>query len=364
MVVPLVLAVGFATGCLAGSPHAAPRKAPKAPVLAYYYLWWSSRHWIDRLGPHYPITDEGGLPIPAATTSDGCNPYPVFPGTQITDAPPTLTSQDNPAVLARDVRQAESAGLSGFVVNWRGTGRPHQTLQSISYNRRLQYLVDAVHASNAHGRPFTLWFSYKASDTRLQPAYIRNDLDYLRRMYAHDSAFAHPYGSGKPVLIWMGSRKYPAHTLGVIDSEFRSSFYFVGDENWRTWAAHAQYFDADQYYWSSQNPYQNPRSFLQLQRLAKLVRAGGKRWFAPFAPGFDAQLLGEGHGCVPRRDGQTLRTLYQGNARSSPDAMLLISWNEVSEGTYVEPLQRWRERYLHLLRPLITGPDAAKRPPF
>jgi hypothetical protein len=181
-------------------------------------------------------------------------------------------------------------------------------------------------------------------------------------MYGHDPAFAHPYGSGRPVLIWMGSRKYPPRTLADISTVFGLHFYLVGDENWRTWPTHAEYFDADQYYWSSQNPYQNPHSFVQLRRLAAMVRDSGKRWFAPFAPGFDAALLGSGHGCVPRKHGATLRALYEGNATSHPDAMLLISWNEVAEGTYVEPLQRWGDQYLRILRPLITGPDAARRP--
>jgi len=362
IIVLLLLVVGVAPGCVGDTGAAAPRAAPKTPVLAYYYLWWSSRHWIDRLGTNYPITNRK-LPIPAATTADGCNPYRIFPGAQITDVPLRLTSQDNPAVVASDVRAAAAAGLSGFVVNWRGTGRPNQTLASVSYNRRLQYLVEAVHALNAGGTPFKLWLSYKSSDTRLSGSYIRNDLDYLRRTYQHDSAFANPYGSGRPVLIWMGSRKYPAATLAAISLEFHSSFYLVGDENWRTWAAHGRYFDADQYYWSSQNPTQNPHSFVQMRRLAAMVRHDGKRWFAPFAPGFDAQLLGQGHGCVPRNNGETMRALYHGNAASNPDAMLLISWNEVAEGTYVEPLQRWGDLYLRILRPLITGAGAATRPP-
>lgn len=361
ILVPLFLAVGLAPGCVGGTSEAAPRAAQKAPVLAFYYLWWSSRHWIDRLGPHYPITDRT-LPLPAVTAADGCQPHPSFPGVQITDVPRTLTSQDDPAVIDEDVRQAAAAGLSGFVVNWRGTGQPHQSLASVSYNRRLKHLVDAVHALNASGTPFTLWFSYKASDTVLTRSYIRNDLNYLRQTYAHDGAFAHPYGSSRPALIWMGSRKYSTRTLAAISGAFRASFYLVGDENWRTWKGHSEYFDADQYYWSSQNPYQNPRSFTQLRRLAAMVRASGKRWFAPFAPGFDAQLLGTGHGCVPRRGGDTMRALYRGNATTNPDAMLLISWNEVAEGTYVEPLQRWGDRYVRALRPLITGPNAARRP--
>ena len=55
------------------------------------------------------------------------------------------------------------------------------------------------------------------------------------------------------------------------------------------------------------------------------------------------------------RNGQTLRRLFEGNAATDPDAYVLISWNEIAEGTYVQPLRRWGTRYLDVLRSLITA---------
>jgi hypothetical protein len=52
---------------------------------------------------------------------------------------------------------------------------------------------------------------------------------------------------------------------------------------------------------------------------------------------------------VERRDGQTLQTELQVAYNSSPDAIGLISWNEFSENSHIEPSQNHGMRYLELL---------------
>ncbi len=347
------------------TPTAAPRvanaAAPSRRVFAYYYLWWSLSHWHNKLGTSYPYAQRP-LPLPASLDPSGCPPRSLYPGNQLTDVPAELFTQDDPAVVSRDVAQAAAAGLSGFIVNWRGTGVAGQSTQDSSLSRRLASLVTAVHQANAAGANFHLWISLQASATLLSRSAIVNDLDYLARTYAGDPAFDHANGP-RIVLLWTGSRKYSLDMVRAVSTQFRSSFLLLGDENWKTWPdGRAAYLDGDSYYWSSQDPYGNPASFQQLQQLAAMVRASGpnpdgtrKLWFSPFTPGYDSILNG-GSSCIPRRDGATMRTLFQGNAASNPDAWALISWNEVTEGTYVEPLQRWGGSPLATLKSLIGGP--------
>jgi hypothetical protein len=71
-------------------------------------------------------------------------------------------------------------------------------------------------------------------------------------------------------------------------------------------------------------------------------------WMAPVSPGFDARLIG-GTSVVPRRDGATLRTEYDTAISSSPDLIGLISWNEFSENSHVEPSTRYGPRALDVL---------------
>jgi hypothetical protein len=78
-------------------------------------------------------------------------------------------------------------------------------------------------------------------------------------------------------------------------------------------------------------------------------------WVAPVAPGFDARKVG-GSTVVPRRDGKTLRASWQAAIATAPDAVGVISWNEFSESTYVEPSRDYGARYLDVLRQLITSP--------
>ena len=339
------------------SPTVVPGGSP--PVFAYYYLWWGESHWHDKLGPNYPYAAQP-LPLPAKLDAGGCNAAPIYKGTQITDVPAALSSQDDPATILADVKAAAAGGLSGFIANWNGNGLASQTVTRTSNrnNQRLDALFKAVDQVNSEGIPFKLWISYKASANILPLDYILGDFAYLARKYGDDPAFDRR--GGKPVVIWTGSRKYGLDTVKAVSAKFREKFFLIGDENWNSWGdGRADYFDGDAYYWSTQSPYTNPSSFGNLQDLAKMVRSSvnpdgsQKLWFAPLAPGYNSELLRNGT-CVPRNDGETLRRLFEGNSQSKPDAWAFISWNEVAEGTYVEPLQRWGNLYLGYLKALVS----------
>src|ERR671925_618305 len=277
-------------------------------ILAYYYLWWSYKHWHDKLGSNYPYT-LSPLALPATVDSSGCNPVSLYSGDQLTDVPAALWSQDDPGVIENDVRTAAKAGLA------------------------------AVHKVNAEGIPFKIWISYKVAASPLPSVdYIANDLAYLVRQYGNDPPYDHSY-SNRPILLWTGSRKYSAAAVKTISDLFRSAFFIVGDETLTTWTdGRSAYLDGDSYYWSSQNPYTNPGSFTTLQKLAATVRSSGAN--------------PDGSTCVPRYGTQTLDRLFAGNSQSNPDGWTLISWNEIAEGTYVLPLQRWETTYLAELKAL------------
>jgi hypothetical protein len=330
--------------------------AAKPPVFAYYYLWWSANHWKSALGPNYPITATA-LPLPATLDSTGCGAKSTYAGNTLTDVPGKIYSQDDAGFIEADVRQAAAAGLSGFLVNWIGTGSATQSSTSNPYSARLQVMVNAVHKVNAAGIPFKLWLSYKASANVLSASYISNDLAYFTRSYGSDPAFDRTQ-SPKVTMIWQGSRKYTTAALSSVGNGLRSKLRILGDET--TWSAsRAPYLDGDAYYWSSQNPYANPQSFKQLAALAAAVRASGKNpdgsakvWIAPIIPGYNKQLAG-GSACVPRRGGQTIKTLFTGNGATNPDAFGLISWNEISEGSYIDPMTRYGYQDLNALSSLI-----------
>ena len=110
----------------------------------------------------------------------------------------------------------------------------------------------------------------------------------------------------------------------------------------------ADVVDGDAYYWSSVNPDTFPNYPGKLAAMGRSVHARGGLWIAPAAPGFDARVLG-GKTVVERRDGGTLVRELDAATQSSPDAIGLISWNEFSENSHVEPSQRFGRRYLDVL---------------
>jgi hypothetical protein len=349
--VPLILNRPHSAGAAATTSSAKPR------VFAYYYLWWSADHFKSALGSHYPVSATP-LPLPATIGANGCTTSNRYAGNSLTDVPSRIYSQDTPGVIESDVRQAAAAGLSGFIVNWIGTGSATQTATSNPYSRRLKLMVAAVHKVNSQGIPFKLWLSYKASASLVSQTYMDNDLRYFVRTYGSDPAFDRVQ-SRRPTVIWQGSRKYSIARLQHESAAFRSALRVLGDES--SWSrSRAPYLDGDAYYWSSQDPYANPQSFSQLATLAANVRASGRNadgsakvWVAPIIPGYNKKLAG-GSNCVPRRGGQTIRTLYTKNtAATHPDDVGLISWNEITEGSYVDPMTRYGAQDLNALKSLI-----------
>ena len=55
-----------------------------------------------------------------------------------------------------------------------------------------------------------------------------------------------------------------------------------------------------------------------------------------------------------------MRALFKGNDAADPDGWTLISWNEVAEGTYVDPMQRYGYRYLNVLRQILSSSSSSR----
>ena len=279
------------------------------PVYAYYYLWWSTQHWKDKLGSNYPYT-ASPLPLPATTDTDGCNAVSNYAGNQLLDVPPTLTSQDDPGAIESDIRTAKNGGISGFWLNWVGDGTTSQTRTSLSYTRRLS---EAFAASVRVGG-FRNWVSYKAASSP-SADYIINDMNFLYKEFQNETAWERI--DGKPVVTFTGSRKYSDADLLKISNAVRDRMFLVGDETRTTLTTtRIAMFDAVTYYWSSQDPYGNPASFDQIKEMGDKVHAAGKRWYAPLNPGFNTALLTGATACI--HVGMAIRFVCCGTATRIP----------------------------------------------
>lgn len=322
-------------------------------VYIHYYLWWTQRHWVDKLGSAYPYVS---APIPGSTDASGCNPTVAYSGSTIVDVPAEgLYDQTQASTFEHHIQLASQAGIRGFLADWQGTGSPGQSAASSGYNARFDLLVKAVDSyDSAHGTDFRLGLAYASfGDYTRSAAEVTADLRYFASQYGSDPAFLNRYSS-KPIVMWLDSRKFSPQTIRSVSEAVRPYVYLLGDETATSWPNDGGYLDGTSYYWSTQNPWNNPRAGSSVQQLADQVRADGKRWFAPFIAGYNKQLVGGS--CVQRNGTQTLQAVWRLNSATGPDGWFGISWNEFVENTYLEPTKRFGTTYLDALAALIrTG---------
>jgi hypothetical protein len=282
------------------------------PLFAYYYIWFSHNSWA-RAKTDLPLVG-------------------------------TYSSSD-PGVMRHQIVQAKSAGITGFIVSWKDTPLNDQ---------RLELLMRV--AAQEH---FKLAMIYEGLDFSRKPlpvSQVAADFVTFRDRFAGSPVFYRV--DGKPLTIWSGTWAFSYAQVAQVTSAVRPQLLVLSTEKDMTgFERIAGVTDGDAYYWSSVNPATNTGYEAKLDRMSQAIRKAGKYWIAPFAPGFDARLVG-GQRAVPRDNGQTLRTEYATAVRSSPDMLGLISWNEFSENSYVEPSKNYGYQSLDVLRQLRAVPAA------
>jgi Glycosyl hydrolase family 71 len=314
----LVTALASGIALSASAASAAPSSLPAAsvstsahvPVFAYYYMWMTPRYWRIHKKDH---------------------PVKPFPGNY---------DSANPAVINWQIQRAQAAGISGFLVSWKNNA---------TYQRIMPRLEKAANQHN-----FKLAMTYESLTLhggRLPASRVGADMRYFVTHYAGNAAWYRV--SGKPLTVWSGTDGYSPSAVARVTRTVRSKILVLNSASTVAGLTRlAPYTDGDAYYWSSINPVRNPFWALRLALMGAAESRLHGIWVAPFAPGFDARLLG-GHNFVNRDHGLTLRLEYRAAAASEPTILGLISWNEWTENTYMEPSLRYASRYLNLLKGLV-----------
>jgi hypothetical protein len=272
------------------------------PLFAYYYIWFNAGSW-NRAKSDYPTLGR--------------------------------YSSDDRGVMERHIDWAKQAGIDGFIVSWKSTP---------VLNRRLERLVEVADAKR-----FKLLVIYQGLDFHREPqpaSRVGADLDFFIDRFAGDRAFA---VFDKPVVIWSGTPRFSRADLAAVTEPRRGALRILASErNVEGYRRVAALVDGNAYYWASVNPRTYPGQAAKLTRMGTAVHASRGIWIPSAAPGFDARKVG-GTSVVERDDGATLHAELEAAASSSPDAIGLISWNEFSENTHIEPSRKHGSRYLRLV---------------
>jgi Glycosyl hydrolase family 71 len=289
------------------------RKADSpVPVLAYYYIWFTHASW-NRAKTDYPAVGR--------------------------------YSSDDATVMRTHIRWAKAAGIDGFIVSWQRT----ETL-----DRRLASLVEI-----AADEDFKLAIIYQGLDFSRHPLpvrTIRTDLTWFASRYATNPVFRL---FDQPLVIWSGTWEFSVDAVASVSKAVQSRVLLLASErNLSGYQRLAGLVDGDAYYWSSVDPEVDRNHAAKLTDMAAAVHERDGLWIAPAAPGFDARLIG-GHRVVERAKGATLRHQLQTALGASPDAVGLISWNEFSENSHVEPSLQYGTQALDVLSEVLSAPGPA-----
>jgi hypothetical protein len=232
-------------------------------------------------------------------------------------------------------------GVDGFIVSWKNT----DILTS-----RLRLLIDICTEED-----FKLTIIYQGLDVERAPLpapRIAADLDFFATEFGDHPVFDM---FGKPLVIWSGTWQLSRDEISLVTATRRDRLLILASErNPDDVRNIADLVDGNAYYWSSVNPHTFPGYVDKLQAMEQAVRERGGIWIAPAAPGFDARLLG-GERVVNRENGEMLRIQMDGAIQSAPDAIGLISWNEFSENSHVEPSCLYQTESLITLADILGG---------
>lgn len=304
----MVLAGMSLSACSPRSNTSAPASNP-IPVLAYYYIWFDTQSW-DRAKTDFPLLG--------------------------------WYSSSNIDVMRQHVQWAKEAGITGFIVSWKSTEK---------LNERLEKLIQVANEEN-----FQLAIIYQGLDFERNPLPVEQvdaDLSYFIEHFSEEQAF---YLYEKPLVIWSGTWEFSREEVeSVVVGKREHLLILASEKNVDGYERLADLVDGDAYYWSSVNPDTFPGYLEKLTAMSEAIHANHGLWIAPAAAGFDARMIG-GTTVVDRKDGQTLRIQYNTAMQSSPDAIGLISWNEFSENSHIEPSENYGDRYLKVLSRIEDAP--------
>jgi hypothetical protein len=306
MIAVLLMLVCAPLATSQGTPPSPSSPGIHVPVYAYFYQWFEKSSW-DRAKQDFPLAGR--------------------------------YSSDDPHVLRQQIDQARWAGIDGFLTSWKSTG---------PLNRRLRLLLRM--AALTH---FDVGVVYEALDFYRRPlpiATVRSDLSYLVDKYAASmhSAF------GRPLIIWTGTNEYTHAQIAAVHSMLAGRAYLLAaSKNVPDYERIADVVDGEAYYWSSSNP-RSSGTATKLRAVSAAVHKNHGIWICPAAPGFDGRPLGHTR-VIDRGSGTTFQQSLQLAVHSSPNAIGVISWNEWSENTYIEPGRRYGRQELNVLHQFTTN---------
>jgi hypothetical protein len=278
-------------------------------VYAYYFGWYTAGSWGDGRLVDHPVT-----------------PY----------------SSSDAGTVNQQVSQAQGAGIDAFIMSW--FGPKNGNLTDGVFNELLD--ISAAHGFHAAASVDMQEGGYNASTGEV--------LDSLRNLI--NGKVNHPgylRYNGKPIIYFWNENRFSTADWVNMRSQVDPSHSTIWVmEGTNTDLLHT--FDGLYLFniaWSG--------SFAGTAGgwMSKTYGAGGTFYTPTVMPGWDeSRISGRTNPTAAqnRDDNQFLINSWNGAISSGADTLLIVSWNEYLENSYIEPSQKLGTAAIDTLRPLIA----------
>jgi uncharacterized protein YraI len=277
-------------------------------VLAFYYSWYDDNTWNSG---------------------------------QLSDLPAERYASADRGAMGRHIDQAKASGIDAFIVAWYGpNGDTNQTEANVS-----------ALLEEAAARQFRIGILFETDSPFLGgPDSAAAALQHALSVHANHPAYLR--ADGKPVIFFWRSGMYDVGTWAAIRNQMDpgNGSLWIGEG---VDTSQLSVFDGHYLYSNTWNPPADLTATNQkfAGRVAAMREATGapKLWVATVMPGYNDVAIRPNSGFARSRDGGAYYAQsWQAAMASSPNWVVITSFNEWPEGSYIEPSAAFGDAYVGL----------------
>ena len=276
-------------------------------VFAFYYPWFDQNTW----------------------TYDKLSDLPAEP----------YVSADR-AVMGRHIDQAKRAGIDAFLVAWYGPGGGNQTESNL-----------AALLEEANARGFKIGVLFETTSPFFSGiGDVTAALQHLQATHVNQPAFMRV--DGRPVVFFWRPTLYGVESWRQVRAQVDPNYSNI----WISEGVDTSYlavFDGHHLYSNTWNPPADlnatNQKFAARVQSARASYGAYKFWVATVMPGYnDVKIRGGGGFARDREGGNYFGQSWQAAIGSSPNWIVINSFNEWPEGSYIEPSAAFGDTFLNL----------------
>lgn len=248
-------------------------------------------------------------------------------------------SSSDPEVIEMHIKQAKSAGIDGFIVSWWG--------ENDYTDENLKIILDIA---DKYDFKITIYFESLGGDGPRSERELKKMFLSFFRAYNDDNRYYRI--EGEPVIfVWAVESHEPTVWEDVITAAEQEGYTAV----YIAMAVHPGYLDVFDglHIYGTVGMDSLPVLY---ERLSVVCRTYGYLndekeyiWAATVCPGYDDRKIPGRAGLYqPRENGKYYEETFEAALKSSPDWLLITSFNEWWENTHIEPSVNYGNTYLEM----------------